>query len=53
MQLPIVAPLTLESLVDPIGLGVIDDHSLATPHGNFHHDAIQEAGHDQPKRDDN
>jgi hypothetical protein len=51
MLLPIVAPPALVSIVDPIGLGVIDDDSPATPNGNFQHDAIQKAGQGQPERD--
>jgi hypothetical protein len=47
MLLPIVTPLTLVSIVDPIGIGV----RPATPSGNFHHDAIEKASHGQPKRD--
>jgi hypothetical protein len=44
MPLPVVAPLALASIV-------IDDDLPATPSGNFHHDAIQKAGHGHPKRD--
>ena len=32
-------------------LGVIDDHSPATPRGKFQQEAIQEAGRSQTKRD--
>jgi hypothetical protein len=51
MPLSIVAQLMLVSVIDPTGLGVIDDGSPATSGGNFYHEAIQEGGHDQPKRD--
>ena len=47
----IVAPLMLALIVDPVGLGVIDDDPCATRSGNFHHDARQSADHRQPKRE--
>jgi hypothetical protein len=43
MLLLIVAPLMLALIVDPVGLGVIDDGPGATRSSNFHNNARQSA----------
>jgi hypothetical protein len=40
------------SVVDPFGLGVIDDYSPATHSGKFYHRGIQKSSRGQPNRDD-
>jgi hypothetical protein len=49
----IVAPIGLPSIVDPIGLGVINYDARATRSSNFHQDASYSSGRHQPKRESN